>query len=103
MRGLFEKTMGGMIGNDEDIQKKRRALLPALKNEEDALRYARRIAALRPGDIVKVISDDDTGLEHAVFVSFDTSNPPSAVVLCYNDSTQRLRTGLISLHSLVLD
>lgn len=83
-------------------QKKRAALLPSFETREEALKYAQRIATLRPGDLVKVINEDDTGLSPAVFVDFDMSVPPSVVVLYYDDD-KRLCTGVTALHAVVID
>lgn len=101
----MEKLLFDMLSKDVDekkaVQEKRRALMPKFETGEEALDYARRIAAIRPGDTVRVLNDDDTGLHRAVFVSTDSDGDPSFLV--YNPGSKGLMTQRTCWHAVVLD
>lgn len=84
----------------DDVQKKRAGLLPKFETEEDALRYARRLSALRPGDRIGIINDDDTGFMPAVFVGL---HKQEVTFLVYDKEEKRLLAGRTNLTAIQLD
>lgn len=76
--------------------------MPKFENEEAALKYARRVASLRPGDTAKVINHDDTGLMDAVFTGSynDDGNP---IFLVYSPKHNSLATAISCWHGVVVD
>lgn len=63
--------MGFMEAMMQDVAEKKAALDKlAIKfaSEEEALAYAKRLLALKPGDVVKIPNDDNTGFRDAVFI-----------------------------------
>lgn len=105
MGALKMDLLGAILSGAKEAdatQKKRAALLPSFETEEAALKYARRIASLRPGDMVKCINADDTGLAPAVFAGFDMSSQPAAIVLRY-DTDKQLCIVKMALHAVVVD
>lgn len=82
------------------LYEKRAAFLPQFETEAEALAYARRVASLRPGDTVKVLNRDDTGLVDAVFVGTDDEGDP--MFLSYNFKDKHLVTSSTSWHAVVM-
>lgn len=101
----MEELFLGMLSKNADkqkaVQEKRRALMPQFETEEDALDYARRVALIRPGDTVRVLNVDDTGLHRAVFVCTDSDGDPSLLV--YNPDNKLLMNQRTCWHAIVLD
>lgn len=91
--------VGDSDGDDAE-QIRRRALLPTYETEDAALVQARRIAQLRPGDPIRVLNFDDTGLMRAVFVGFDDK---AATFIAYQPKNKALIAGKTSLQAVVPD
>lgn len=91
----------GTIEEGIAAQKKRAALLPSFETEEEALKYAQRVASLQPGDLIKVINPNDDGLHPAVFVGEDDGI--GVVFLIYDSEDKRLATGKTVWHAVVVD
>lgn len=97
LKAMREKT--------DEMNEKFEKLAPHFETEEEALAYARRLAALRPGDVVKVPNKGVTALISGVFVGLvnPDDGPAKASVLLWHSEKRRLFQTALSLFSVVLD
>lgn len=69
------RLLADAIEKEEKEEKKRidliKASFPVFKNEDEALAYAKRVASLKPGDIVMTSDDDATKLNKAAFIRWE--------------------------------
>lgn len=75
-------------------------MLPSFETEEDALKYARLVAALRPGDMIKVIDIENARSLRAVFVGHLDER---VLFLSYDQQKKILASGSIYWHLVVVD
>lgn len=95
---MFEEIIKEIIDKNDLRQQELKTMLPHFETKEDALKYAVRLANLKPGDRVKAPYGDV--LEDHVFLHFDKN---SAFLLKYDPDTKILRTNKVAPGQLILD
>lgn len=99
LRSLFDQV-------GEELNKKQKAIDAQsvfFDSDEEALAYAKRLANLKPGDVVGV-PDADTGkIYKAVYAGTYPGCPGVAIILHYNTEDKSLILGGISLPLIRLD
>ena len=101
---VLATIMADMVANKKaysETQERRAKLMPTFENEEEALKYARRVAALRPGDTAKILNEDDTAFRPAVFIGIVANFAPRFLI--FDSGTKRLAQASTSWHAVVVD
>ena len=94
--------MKEMKDGEDDVQKKRDTWVPHFENESEAINYARRVASIKAGDVVKLPAPGGDRLMEVVFTgTIDTDNN-CPQFLVYDAKFKRLGSLAASWHAIVL-
>lgn len=109
---LRAKVLSGMVNDDGcsdgcvncDCEKDK--LFPHFDSHEEAIQYAKRVAQLGHGSVVKILDPksakaDKSRLIPAVMTSVDEEGDP--IFLAYSEETKRLMQISTNWHAIVLD
>lgn len=84
---------------DKEVSDAVAKLMPVYDTPEAALEDAKKIAMLKPGDIVYTSNDDNTALAPMVFVAIDDGK---IFGLRMDNESRRLGTVAVSMHGVVV-
>lgn len=101
LHALLEKMKEAKENMDSE-QKKYDSLVPHFDTESEAVNYARRVAAIKAGDVVKMPTPDGKQLMEVVYTG--TCNPDNGApqFLAYDAENKRLASLTASWHAIVL-
>lgn len=101
LHALLEK-MEEAKENTDSKQKKYDSLVPHFDTESEAINYARRVAAIKAGDVVKLPIPDGERLVEVVYTGTCDPNKGAPQFLVYDVKSKRLASMTTSWHAVVL-
>ena len=85
-----------------ETQKKRASHVPHFESESEAVNYARRVATIKAGDVVKLPTSDGERLMEVVFTGTINTDNNCPQFLYYDAEDKWLGTVTASWHAIVL-
>lgn len=101
LHALLEK-MEEAKENMDNKQKKYDSLVPHFDTESEAINYARRVAAIKAGDVVKLPTPDGERLMEVVYTGICDPDKGRPKFLAYDAESKRLGSLTTSWHAIVL-
>lgn len=88
--------------DEDNTQKKYDSLVPHFDTESEAVNYARRVAAIKTGDVVKLPTPDGKRLMEVVYMGTCYPDKGRPQFLAYDAESKRLGSLTVSWHAIVL-